>query len=348
MTPLDTLFPAFLSKLGLPDDTPTPLDQLQGAILKPILTENTNSLGLVTAGHLLKLIDIVGVVPPFRLVDGQHQFVTASLDRTDFKSRVEAWEFVYLSSRITQAWRTSLEVQVQVHAYQFRSREPQNYRLVATAHLVYVCLDSARTPVPLPPITLGSDAERQLAAAADARKQNRIEEAKALPAIALQDDDAPWLTEHTRTMTRTDTNIHGNVFGGVILEMISQAAIDAARRHTLDGIVAGVRLDRMSFIAPAFHGETVRARAVVTKTWQTSMELQVEVDALHPQYPQQPRQIAQCYVVVVRLNPYDRKPAQVPEWFPQTEAQAARAVQAQQRRDNREREAKAITSAGEH
>jgi acyl-CoA hydrolase len=98
----------------------------------------------------------------------------------------------------------------------------------------------------------------------------------------------------------------------------------------------GVRQDRMSFIAPTFIGETIEAKAIITKTWNTSMEVQVEVYAQNPNNPE-PRKVATSYQVYVRLGPNGR-PGEVPPWIPNTANQKQRAERADLRRQIRQDE----------
>jgi acyl-CoA hydrolase len=92
----------------------------------------------------------------------------------------------------------------------------------------------------------------------------------------------------------------------------------------------------MSFIAPTFIGETIEAKAILTKTWNTSMEVQVEVNAINPNLVE-PRRVASSYLVYVRIGPNGR-PGEVPPWTPHTDLQKQRAERADTRRQIRQQE----------
>lgn len=318
---------------SLPPKTP---QESQEHLRVPAFPHNINALGHVKAGHMLKLIDIAGSMAAKKHLGKEKYVVTASLDRTDFRKPVRAWEFIQIESRLTQVWHTSMEAQVSVTAWNMFTEE---LKTVATAHLVFVGLDGDRQKLSaeaIPGLTLETDEDRKLAEAADLRKKNREHEGKELPMVAIDPaTDAPVVVEEV--MMPTDANALDNVFGGVILKLIDDAGRQAAERQALSGTVVGVRQDRMSFLAPAFIGETVRARAIVTNTWRTSMEVQVEVEAIHPGQPDAPRAIAHSYLIYVRLG-QEGQPAQVPPFQPQTAAQKQRAEAAQQRREIREQE----------
>lgn len=310
----------------------------------PAYPEFLDANGYVKAGHVLKLIDIKASESALRHLnkDGfKGVVVTASLDRTNFHEPIRVWDMIHLDSRVTQVWSSSLETQVNVKADNIITGESRD---IATAYLVFVALDPRnRRKMTFPPFQPQSQDELLMAKAADLRKQNRQAEGRTAPFIPIELTDNPVVV--TRTMTPDDANAQSNVFGGIILSLIDEAGSQAAKRQALSGTVVGVRQDRMSFIGPTFIGETAEARAIVTKTWNTSMEVQVEVDAINPNSGLK-RRVASSYLVYVRLGP-DGRPAEVPPMIPQTEVQQQRAEHADVRRQIRkqeENEAEALLS----
>jgi acyl-CoA hydrolase len=258
--------------------------------------------------------------------------VTASLDRTNFRRPIHLWEMITLESRITCVWKTSMEVQVKVHADNIITGQT---REIATSYLVFVALDpKTRQRIPFPPYKPKTLEERRLVQAAELRKKNRMAEGKTAPFIPIEAEDQPVVI--SRHMTDNDANAQSNVFGGIILSLIDEAGSLAARKQALNSDVTGVQQDRMSFIAPTFIGETVEVKAIVTKTWNTSMEVQVEVEAINPNTLQR-RRVASSYVFYVRLGP-NGKPCEVPPFHPQTDVQVKRAEMADIRRQFRQQE----------
>jgi len=300
--------------------------------------------GYVKAGHVLKLIDIAGSKPAFQhlyenMGYGQGAVVTASVDRTDFRAPIRRWDMITLECRKTQVWDKSMETQVNVFVENFRKGKPEKTE-VATSHLVFVGINPAtRETIKLPAYTPKTREEKELARAADIRKSNRKKEGQVAPFLPIEDADTPFVI--TRKMTNDDANMLNNVFGGIILDILEEAGRGAAKRHVMDGTPVNVRMDRMSFVAPTFVGETVEAKAIVTKSWNTSMEVQVEVEAVHPETNTR-RQVATAYMVYVKLMGEDRNGSpelsQVPPWKPATEKQQLRADAAQTRRTFRKEE----------
>jgi acyl-CoA hydrolase len=307
-------------------------DQSREIIKVPAYPEYINELGHVKAGHVLKLIDIAGSIPPKKHLGKENVVVTASLDRTNFINPIRRWEMITLESRLTQAWNSSMETQVVVSAWNFQTGET---RPIATAYLVFVALDKHHKKIQAPELVPTSLEDYRLAQAAELRKLNRKKEGKVTPELPIDSaTDNPIVMEWQ--MTPNQSNALNNVFGGVILDCMDEVATQAARRQALDGTVVGVRIDRMSFLEPCFIGETLRAKAIVTKTWNTSMEVKVEVEAINPTSGQV-REVARSYLVYVGLGP-DGKPVMVPPWVPETDAQKQRAIDADLRRQIREKE----------
>ena len=85
-------------------------------------------------------------------------------------------------------------------------------------------------------------------------------------------------------MLPDDSNLSGNVHGGVILHLIEQAGQIVANRHcsrNSDGTnpltSALVRVDHMDFHQPMYVGEVAQIQAAVTYTSDRSMEVTVDV-----------------------------------------------------------------------
>ena len=155
--------------------------------------------------------------------------------------------------------------------------------------------------------------------------------------IALvEEEDAPAMTEALMTF-KEGNGLAKLVFGGVILSQIYTTALKAAITHVGDNHVVCARQDRMDFLQPAHIGETLRVKAQITKTWQSSMEVQVECEALSPDGGV--RVVATTYFVFVRLDAMTGQPTPVTPWCAQTPRQLEREKMAIARRRLREDEA---------
>src|SRR4029450_4001505 len=72
------------------------------------------------------------------------------------------------------------------------------------------------------------------------------------------------------------TNVHGNIFGGMLMQWIDIAGAIAAARHA-QGSVVTVSMDSLHFLQPVRLGELVIIQAQVNFSARTSMEVGVRV-----------------------------------------------------------------------
>ncbi len=79
-------------------------------------------------------------------------------------------------------------------------------------------------------------------------------------------------------MMPSDTNVHGTIFGGVLLSHIDQAGAIAARKHAPERVVT-VCMKEVEFHKPVYVGDIVSYYAWVTAVGNTSITTRVEVVA---------------------------------------------------------------------
>ena len=94
------------------------------------------------------------------------------MDELHFLGPVRLGELAVLRGEVTQAWRTSVEVQVQVEAEDplRGSRRP-----TTSAFLTYVALDERGQPTGVPALKLQTPAEERRAREADQRRERRLQ-----------------------------------------------------------------------------------------------------------------------------------------------------------------------------
>jgi len=78
-----------------------------------------------------------------------------------------------------------------------------------------------------------------------------------------------------------DTNPHGTVFGGKVMEWIDIAGAVSAMRHAQNPVVLA-SADRIDFLAPANNGDIIVLHACVGYTGKTSLEVDVKAWAENP------------------------------------------------------------------
>lgn len=148
----------------------------------------------------------------------------------------------------------------------------------------------------------------------------------------------------TQLMAPQDTNLMGNVFGGVILAAVDRIAYVCATRHAGRPCVT-VSFDQVDFRSPIQIGEVVTLQASVNTVGRTSLEIGVRVSA-EPVTGSDRRHTNSCYVTMVALDP-DGRPCPVPRLELHTEEQLRRHRDAEERRQARFRLAESRRSRRE-
>ena len=105
------------------------------------------------------------------------------------------------------------------------------------------------------------------------------------------------------------TNVHGTIFGGILMQWIDIAAGIAASRHS-SGPVVTASMDRLHFLDPVQLGEVVVLQAQVNFAARTSMEVGVRV-MCENQTTFTQRQTTRAYLTFVAVDENGR-PRPVP------------------------------------
>ncbi|MBL4716224.1 MAG: acyl-CoA thioesterase [Bacteroidetes bacterium] len=113
-----------------------------------------------------------------------------------------------------------------------------------------------------------------------------------------------------------DTNVLGNLFGGRLLQWMDIASAIAAAKHC-NSVVVTASVDNVSFQNSITLGEVVNITAKVTRAFNTSLE--VHLDVWGENIPKGTRfKSNEAYYTFVRLGE-DGKPAKVPELVPESD-----------------------------
>lgn len=124
---------------GTPDD-PSARRLALRVVTQP---RETNHYGTIFGGVILSYIDQAGFVEARR--HGAHRWVTASMDRVDFKAPVNTGDIVSLHTRTIRCGTTSVTVGVEVEA---EPRGGGSVHPVTTATMTLVAVDVGGKPVP--------------------------------------------------------------------------------------------------------------------------------------------------------------------------------------------------------
>lgn len=148
--------------------------------------------------------------------------------------------------------------------------------------------------------------------------------------------------EMTEMVLPPDTNYHGTVFGGRVLQWIDIAGAIAAQRHGQRKVVTA-SIDDMHFVIPIKLGDIVILRASVNYVHRTSMEVGVRVEREHPTTGERTH-AARAYLTYVGLDD-DGQPTPLVPVIPETEEEKRRFKNAITRREFRLARRRALLSS---
>jgi len=139
-------------------------------------------------------------------------------------------------------------------------------------------------------------------------------------------------TEMNELVLPNDTNTFGNLMGGRLLYWMDICAAMAAQKHC-SNVVVTASVDNVSFKRSIKLGEVVTIQAKVTRAFNTSVEVRMEIFAQH--LPQGTKvKSNEAYYTFVAIDP-DGKPKTVPQLIPETEEEKKLYNEALKRRELR-------------
>ena len=110
-------------------------------MVQVVLPNDANALGFILGGTVMHLIDIAGAIACHRHT--RSLLVTAAVDDLQFLHPIKVGDLIILKSRVTCAFHTSLEAQVDVYSEETLTGER---KLTSRAFLTFVAVarDGAR------------------------------------------------------------------------------------------------------------------------------------------------------------------------------------------------------------
>jgi acyl-CoA hydrolase len=140
-------------------------------MVQVVLPNDANPLGYILGGTVMHLIDIAGAIASMRHT--RCQMVTAAVDELQFLHPIRVGDLIILKARVTCAFRTSLEVLVDVFSEETLTGRQQ---LTSRAFLTFVTAPDGDRRVEVPPLLLETEEERRVADEAHARRAARLEQ----------------------------------------------------------------------------------------------------------------------------------------------------------------------------
>ena len=136
---------------------------------------DANVAGNVHGGVIMRLVDTAAALAAIKHSGGVA--LTVGIDEMSFLEPVQIGEVVVLRASVNDVGTTSMECGVRVEA-----EDPLTgvIRHVNSAYLVFVAVDEAGKPRPVPPLIAESDDERRRQREAKLRRERRIDHRQAI------------------------------------------------------------------------------------------------------------------------------------------------------------------------
>ena len=117
----------------------------------------------------MHLIDITGAIACHRHTNTLA--LTAGVDSLDFIHPIKVGDLIILKSRVTCAFKTSLEVEVEVFSEAIKTGER---KLTSKAYLTFVSLGDDGKPKEVPPLLIETPEDEQRCRDAHVRRDERL------------------------------------------------------------------------------------------------------------------------------------------------------------------------------
>ncbi len=144
-------------------------------MVQAVLPNDANPLGFILGGTVMHLIDMAGAIASHRHT--RTRLVTAAVDGLQFLHPIKVGDLIILRARVTAAWTTSLEVEVEVFSEETLTGVR---RMTSLAYLTFVAVDHGGQRLPVPGLILENDEDRRRAQEAEVRRAHRLAARKAL------------------------------------------------------------------------------------------------------------------------------------------------------------------------
>jgi acyl-CoA hydrolase len=307
-----------------------------------VFPEHAGAPGQIHGGRMMEWIAQAGTLAASRLAHGMVGL--GAMDDIDFLHPVKVGEIAILRAQVEYVGTSSLEVGVRVWAENVKTGRRA---VTLNAHLVFVAMDEAGRPRPVPNKIVPRDAdEAALVAAARERRERRLArfaEREAHVAETRSDDaDIRWKFESVRTTLPEDALFGDMMFAGKMLMALDEAGGILSMRYCR-GLVMTACLDAMDFYTPIFTHEVLTFQAGLNHVGTSSLEIGVKVLAEKP-HTGEVRHACTAFLAYVHLGA-DLHPLPCRAFTPETPAERRRWEAAVVRREQRVARVKRLKAA---
>ncbi|MGB3548905.1 MAG: acyl-CoA thioesterase [Saprospiraceae bacterium] len=152
------------------DLRPKRVDASKTIMTELVMPNDTNPQDNLMGGNLLRWMDVACAICAGRHCESS--VVTASVDNVAFSTPIRNGEVITLEATVTRAFRTSVEVYVEVFAASMQGTNPRRSN---NAYFTFVALDRDNgSPIEVPEVLPLLEIEQQRFAAAARRRELRL------------------------------------------------------------------------------------------------------------------------------------------------------------------------------
>lgn len=151
------------------DLTPKPVSASQVVLSQLMEITDANIMGIVHGGVVMKLVDTAAGLAAIKHIGGLA--VTVAMDEMSFLAPVRIGDMVTVSASVNDVGETSLEVGVRVESENVVTGARTH---TSSAYLVFVALDEAGKPRPVPPLVTYTAEEQRRQREARIRRETRL------------------------------------------------------------------------------------------------------------------------------------------------------------------------------
>ncbi len=134
-----------------------------------VLPQHSNVLGTAFGGTVLAWIDVCGAIAAQRHCN--RVAVTASIDQVSFTAPIRVGDVVVLSARVNAAFRSSMEVEVEVKV---EDRMTAHRSLCVDAFMTFVAVGDTGVPCEVPMLVTESAEDTRRVKDAQERRAQRL------------------------------------------------------------------------------------------------------------------------------------------------------------------------------
>jgi len=137
------------------DDRQAPRPAPEVHVTDIVLPNQTNNFGNMFGGEVMAMMDKAAAIAALRFC--RQPLVTASSERIDFRTPIQAGEIIEAIARVIYVGRTSMITRVHIYA-----EHPLvgDGRVCTTGYFSMVSIDAQGQPIPVPQLALEDDEAR--------------------------------------------------------------------------------------------------------------------------------------------------------------------------------------------